>query len=83
MYSRRLRMRREGGGDRTQEERDVSELAERIRERIAEIPASGGGYMSLYPETLRQKLSDELLDRIASVAADEAQVVLRRQGSGA
>lgn len=50
----------------------MATLEERIAERIGDIPASGGGAMDLYPSTLRQKLSREMIREIAKVAADEA-----------
>lgn len=49
-----------------------NDLANRIAERISEIPASGGGAMDLYPATLRQKLTRSMIERIAQVATEEA-----------
>ncbi len=39
---------------------------------IADIPASGGGYMELYPATLRNKLSNAMISEIARVALEAA-----------
>jgi hypothetical protein len=50
----------------------MSDLKERIAKAIRQIPASGGGVMDLYPTTLAHKLSDELIHKIASVAAEVA-----------
>lgn len=47
-------------------------LHEHIKRRIAAIPATRGGYISVCPETLRNVLSRDLLDKIAREAAEAA-----------
>ena len=47
------------------------ELKERIRKRIAKIPASSGGMIDLYPSTLDTKLSPALLDKIVEEVMKE------------
>jgi hypothetical protein len=48
-------------------------LHARIERRIREIPASHGGYISVAPSNLGSALSGDLLERIATAAAKEAQ----------
>jgi hypothetical protein len=48
-------------------------LHTRIERRIRKIPASNGGYISVAPSGLGQVLSGDLLERIATEAAKEAQ----------
>jgi len=52
----------------TQKEIDAAEKA------ISSIPASGGGVMALYPETLRNKLSNQMISEIAKVALEAAEL---------
>lgn len=47
-------------------------LAERIEERIREMPACNPGYLAVVPETLGRVLHRELIRKIAEVAAAEA-----------
>lgn len=51
---------------------DNATLVKRIKKSIAAIPAGGGGYISFENETLRDKLTDGLLEKIAETAASEA-----------
>ncbi len=43
---------------------------QKVKEKISEISVHGGAYMALYPETLRNILSSELLEQIAKVAVE-------------
>lgn len=53
--------------------REMATLTDRIEARIRKIPASNPGYISVRTDgTLEDLLDDNLLRRIAEVAADEA-----------
>ena len=50
----------------------TDEMLDRARKAIADIPATGGGYIALYRETLANKLSRDLIDTIARTALEAA-----------
>lgn len=53
------------------------ELAERIANKISDIPVHSGGYISCVQETLRQTIEMGLIVKIAEIAAEESISVLR------
>lgn len=50
----------------------TDDMLERAEKAIADIPASGGGYIELYQATLAQKLSRSLIEKIARVSLEAA-----------
>lgn len=56
-------------------------LIARIEQRIGNIPAHNPGVIDLYPTTLRQQISRELLRKIAEEAAAEARSPASKEGA--
>lgn len=53
-------------------EKVSEEEVESGRKAVEEISVSGGGYMELYPQILRNKLSSSLIDAIVRSALEAA-----------